>query len=162
MEECVRVLAGVHAADRYPLLWPAEPARWLTPENLLAAWVAVTENGLAGHVALCAGSGEPAAPIWSEASDVPAENLGVIAKLFVVPSERGRDLGVALLDHAVAEARARALLPVLEVLDVNRAAIALYERLGWRRVGSAPATWTKTGREPLRLHYYICPIWVLG
>jgi hypothetical protein len=31
---------GVHAADGYPLRWPADSPAWLTPMNLLSAWIA--------------------------------------------------------------------------------------------------------------------------
>jgi hypothetical protein len=35
---CVDVLATMHTADGYPLLWPADPPAWLTPMNLLSAY----------------------------------------------------------------------------------------------------------------------------
>lgn len=158
IDTCVAVLADVHAADGYPMYWPADPAKWLTPENVLAAWVAEDAHGvhrLIGHVALCAAVGESAAPMWSAASGLPAEAIAVVAKLFVAPSARGHELGAALLAEACAEARTRGLRPALEVLDHDQAAIALYERMGWRRVASAPAAWGPTSGGQVVLHYYI-------
>jgi GNAT superfamily N-acetyltransferase len=157
MDRCIALLAAVHATDGYPLHWPADPRAWLTPTSLLAAWVAEHGGMVAGHVALCAVTGDAGAPLWSAASGIPAEGLGAVTRLFVSLEVRGRQLGAALLDEATAGARSRGLLPVLEVLDHDRAAMALYERIGWRRVASAPAAWAQgSGGRPL-LHYYLAP-----
>lgn len=152
---CVRLLAEVHEADAYPLHWPAEPERWLTPADLITAWVGEEAGELLGHVALCTAVRESAAPWWEGASGISAARMGVVAKLFTAPWARGRGVGVALMETAMTEARRRDLLPVLEVLDLNRSAIALYEAMGWRRVGSAPASWAQGSVEHPVLHYYI-------
>jgi GNAT superfamily N-acetyltransferase len=154
---CVELLAAVHAADSYPLYWPEDPPNWLTPKNLLAAWVAEDRCALLGHVALCSAVGDAAAPLWSTASGHPPEQIAVVAKLFVAPGARGHGLGAALLVAACAEARLRGLLPALEVLDRDRAAIALYERMGWHRVASTPALWARASGGEALLHYYIAP-----
>jgi len=39
---CLAVLHAVHATDRYPVLWPQDPARWLAGRACLAAWVGAT------------------------------------------------------------------------------------------------------------------------
>ncbi|PWT78017.1 MAG: GNAT family N-acetyltransferase [Chloroflexi bacterium] len=159
MDRCVEVLVEVHAADDYPLLWPTDPSGWLSPANLLVAWVAEEKDGrLIGHVELCAAVGDPAASVWSAASGHPSERLVVVAKLFISPRARGRGLGASLLATACTEARRLELLPALEVLDHNRSAIALYERTGWRRVASVPAPWAQTAEgEAMLLHYYLAP-----
>jgi GNAT superfamily N-acetyltransferase len=160
LDRCVEVLADVHAMDGYPLLWPTDPRSWLSPANLLVAWVAEEEKSdlLVGHVELCAATGDPAASVWSTASSYPPERLAVIAKLFISPHARGRGLGASLLATAIAEARGLNLLPALEVLDHNRTAIALHERTGWRRVASVPAPWAQTAEgQAMWLHYYLAP-----
>jgi ribosomal protein S18 acetylase RimI-like enzyme len=85
----------------------------------------------------------------------------VVARLFVAPSARGRGGGATLLAHACAEAGRRGLRPVLEVLAHNQGAIALYERTGWRQVGSVEAPWARTsGRlsdDQALLRYYLAP-----
>jgi GNAT superfamily N-acetyltransferase len=154
---CVALLADVHAADGYPMYWPADPPNWLAPDNMLAAWVAEHEHALLGHVALCSAVGESAAPLWSAAYGLAPEHIAAVARLFVSPSARGRGLGAALLAKACAEARARGLRPALEVLDHDRGAIALYERTGWRRVASAPTPWALASGGQAVLHYYIAP-----
>lgn len=131
---CVELLASVHAADGYPLLWPTDPPAWLTPAKLLRAWVAEDERNVMGHMALCNAAGNAAAPLWSTASGLPPQRLTVVAKLFVAPGARGR--GGALLARVCAEAHPQGLRPALEVLEHNQRAIALYERVGWRRVAS--------------------------
>jgi GNAT superfamily N-acetyltransferase len=159
LDRCVGVLADVHAVDGYPLYWLYDPLGWLSPVNLLVAWVAQEKDGLpTGHVALCAAAGDPGAPVWSAASGYPPERLAVVAKLFISPHARGRGLGTALLTTAIAEARRLDLLPALEVLDHDRSAIALYERTGWRRVASVPALWAQaTEGQAMLLHYYLAP-----
>ncbi len=153
IDACVALLADVHAADGYPLHWPADASRWLTPDSLLAAWVAEDEQTVLGHVALCGAVGDAAAPLWA----LPPERLAVVAKLFVASRARGRGLGAALLATARAAARSRGLRPALEVLDHDRGALALYERTGWRRVASAPAPWASADGGQAWLHYYLAP-----
>lgn len=154
---CVALLADVHAASGYPMLWPANPAKWLTSDNLLEAWVAEDEQAALGHVALRGAEDQISAPAWSAATDLPPCQLADVAKLFVAPSARGRGIGAALLAQACDEARLRGLTPVLEVLDHDRAAIALYERAGWRRVASEVVPWAQDGDAPMLLHAYVAP-----
>jgi GNAT superfamily N-acetyltransferase len=156
LDACVGVLAEVHTADGYPLYWPTDPRSWLTPDSLLAAWIAEDEGTVIGHVTLCSALGDGAAPIWSQASGLPPDHLAAIGRLFVALSARGRGLGAALLAQACAEARLRGLRPALEVLDHDRGAIALYERQGWRRVASVLAEWARAGSGQA-LFYYIAP-----
>jgi GNAT superfamily N-acetyltransferase len=145
----------VHRTDRYPLHWPRDPEHWLTPSTLLAALVAEIDGRIAGHVALCSAHGEPAASQWSSAAGLPEERLAVVARFFVSPDTRGLRLGAGLLEAAVAEARSRGLLPVLEVLRHNRPAIALYRSMGWRHIGSRTAGWARqSGVSPI-LEYFI-------
>jgi len=157
IDRCVGLLADVHTVDGYPLHWPAGPRNWLTPASLLTAWVAAHEDVLVGHVALCSAVGDTAAPVWSAACDLPPEHIAAIAKLFVAPSARGRGLGAPLLTQACGEARSRRLRPALEVLDHDGGAIALYERMRWRRIATAPAPWAQASDTPVLLHYYIAP-----
>jgi GNAT superfamily N-acetyltransferase len=158
IDTCVVLLADVHAADGYPLHWPADPRGWLTPPMLLTAWVAEDEGALVGHVALHRAVGDAATPMWSAAAGLPAEQLVIVAQLFVSPQVRGRALGATLLATACAEASSRGLRPALDVLDHDRAAMALYERAGWQRVASAPAPWAVVEHgERAVLHYYLAP-----
>ncbi|MFI7419528.1 GNAT family N-acetyltransferase [Nonomuraea sp. NPDC049684] len=134
---CTDALALVHAADRYPVDWPADPQGWLTPGDLLRAWVAVEEGQVLGHVGLAGAAEGPQ-----------------VTRLFVVPAARGRGLAALLLETVRKAAGAPV---VLEVSDEGRAAVALYERLGWRRVGSTRARWLNAAGEPALLHHYVSP-----
>jgi GNAT superfamily N-acetyltransferase len=142
LEECVSVLRLVHEADRYPMVWPGDPARWLSPASLLRAWVAVTRTEeLVGHVLL-------------RAAQDP-DTLEV-ARLFVSPRARGEGLGAALLDRAGAWAGQRGRRLELEVVaDERSPAIALYERAGWRRTGTVTAEWTAPDGGCVAVHRYI-------
>lgn len=157
---CVTLLAVVHAVDRYPLRWPVDPAAWLTPDRLLAAWVAISaeaELGMTGHVALCSAAGDEAAPVWSAAAGVPPERIAEVARLFISPDVRGRGVGATLLEEACAWARARGLRPALQVLDHDRAAVALYARAGWWRVASGPVFPAPAGSAPVTLLHFLAP-----
>lgn len=92
-------------------------------------WVAEGEGGegIIGHIVLSRSEeGDAAAALWSGGP------TAVINRLYVDPAARGRGRGVgaALMERAVAEAELRALHPVLDVASSDTAA-ALYERLGW-------------------------------
>ena len=72
------------------------------------------------------------------------EPLGVeegwISKLFVDEPARGRGVGRALLEAAVARARERGWTSLnLRTRTVFQAAIALYERTGWTREPDPPS-----------------------
>lgn len=157
IDKCVALLADVHAADGYPTQWPADPHTWLAPKNLLGAWVAADVDTLVGHVALWPAIGDSAAPVWSAGSGLPVDQIAAVSRLFVAPSARGRGLGAALLAAACAEAYTRRLRPALNVVDHDRRAIALYERAGWRRIASAPASWALASGERPLMHYYLAP-----
>jgi ribosomal protein S18 acetylase RimI-like enzyme len=128
LDACVRVLATVHEQNAYPLNWPTEPASWLTPRSLLAVWVAEGDGdeGIIGHIVLSRSEeGDAAAALWNRGP------TAVLNRLYVDPAARGRGVGAALMERAVAEAEFRALHPVLDVASTDTAAAALYERLGW-------------------------------
>ncbi|MEU9122233.1 GNAT family N-acetyltransferase [Streptomyces sp. NPDC048506] len=131
LDACVAALSQVHAHSGYPYHWPDDPARWLTPDGLTAAWVAEADGRVVGHAALCG----------REAS-----------RLYVAPAARGAGLGGRLL-HAVEEAAAaRGLTPVLAVKTTDTAAIALYERRGWRRRVTERQEWG--AGEVVTVHHY--------
>jgi GNAT superfamily N-acetyltransferase len=129
------VLAQAHRSSAYPVHWPVDPARWLTPDALLAAWVAEVDGVVLGHIAI-ATAGEVTAQPWAEDTGRPVGQAAEITRLFVADAAQGRSVGRRLLDVACAEARERGRHPVLGVLDHNRSAIALYHRAGWRRLSS--------------------------
>ena len=142
LEECVSVLRLVHEVDRYPVVWPKDAARWLSPGSSVRAWVAVTRTEeLVGHVLLCATQ--------------DADTLEV-SRLFVSPRARGAGLGAALLDRARAWAEQQGRRLELEVVADERShAIALYEREGWRRTGTVTAEWTAPDGGCVVLHRYV-------
>ncbi|MET7336606.1 GNAT family N-acetyltransferase [Nonomuraea sp. NPDC005650] len=134
LDACVKALAEVQAGDRYPVDWPRDPAGWLTPDGLIRAWTAVEGEVVLGHVALT--------------RDME------VTRLFVTPAARGRGLAARLLDTV----RAAVETPLkLEVSSEGKAAIAFYERSGWRRVGSSRARWLNAAGEPALVHHYVSP-----
>lgn len=137
LDALVATLRATHAADGYPVRARAVSAAFLAPDHLAGAWVAERDGQPVGHVALVHPVDEPA--LVGATGRAPA-GLAGIARLFVHPAARGGGLARTLLDTACGAARARDLLPVLDVVDGSPAA-ALYERLGWRLVTAVPAGW---------------------
>lgn len=145
-------MAEVHEQDRYPIVWPADPALWLSPADLLMAWIAVRPQGVVGHIALVGNGDTP------DGLDPSGQPLALISRLFVTPSARRQAVGAQLLEHAQTLATQAGLALMLEVAELSgRAAIALYERAGWRHASSATTSWTTPAGEPVAVRYYRPP-----
>ncbi|MFD0026358.1 GNAT family N-acetyltransferase [Streptomyces sp. NPDC058382] len=152
MKACVEALATVHEADRYPARWPADPAGWLTPDGLLDAWVALDGADVLGHVALTGTD-----PVMAADAGLRPDELVAVSRLFATASARRRGVASALLATAETAAAAGGLRLVLEVEDGGSAAVALYERAGWRHVASRPGDWTTADGRTALLHTYLAP-----
>ncbi|WP_079314685.1 GNAT family N-acetyltransferase [Microbispora sp. GKU 823] len=157
LRACIDALATVHASDRYPVDWPADPGRWLTPSNLVQAWVAVEGSDVVGHVGLSQLDAATLEPPLARAIGTPAGPVGSITRLFVTPQWRGYGHATRLLDVVGKKAADLGIPLVLDVSDDGHAAIALYERAGWQRVASARAEWLNAAGENALLHYYMSP-----
>ncbi|MBI5837136.1 MAG: ribosomal protein S18-alanine N-acetyltransferase [Candidatus Eisenbacteria bacterium] len=111
--------------------WPESAFRNELADPLLS-WVRVARRDglLAGYLVA-----------WRVSVEVHLTNVGV------VPEFRRQGVAQALLDDLLAEAdRMRAEMITLEVRASNLAAIALYERNGFRRMGVRRRYYT-VGRE---------------
>jgi GNAT superfamily N-acetyltransferase len=155
LHECVRVLAEVHEHDGYPTNWPDRPATWLARPDLLEAWVAELDGQVMGHIALSPhGDGDLAPVLWSGRAGTSIEDAAVISRLFVSPKARSRGVGALLVAQAVSGAHERGLHPVLDVVATDTAAAALYERMGWSRLGCVHQRW---GQQLVTVHSYASP-----
>ncbi|MFD7500608.1 GNAT family N-acetyltransferase [Streptomyces sp. NPDC059850] len=152
LASCVSALATVQRADRYPVHWPEDPEGWLTPHDMLGAWVAAEGPAVLGHVALTRTD-----PALANAIGAPAEELAAVARLFVSTTARRRGLAAELLGHAARSAEADGLRPVLEVDSGATAAIGLYERAGWRFVSAMTADWHTANGQLAVVHAYSGP-----
>ncbi len=140
---CVAVLRAVHAADRYPSTWPADPAAFLSPPGLVTALVVTVGERVTGHAALLTDDVDAA-------GDSGALRL---TRVFVDPAVR-RDGHARALLAGVATALAACgrdgVLDVVESVPAER----LYRAVGWVRTGAAPAGWRfPDGREPVAALY---------
>jgi ribosomal protein S18 acetylase RimI-like enzyme len=149
MGACVSVLRQVHELDRYPLVWPADPAAWLSGSRQVAAWVGCQGRAVCGHVALARPHPGEAATAWATQLGAGPDRLLCVCLLFVAPQARGSGAGARLLETALADARARGAGAALEVITLNRHAIALYQAQGWRRIGSVRYDWLPPGEASL-------------
>ena len=134
--QLVAIARRVRSADRYPPYLPDNDfQRFLTEPEPRAAWVAVEDRRIVGHVALNDESSHGATAVVRDAGIT--EPVGYVARLLVDPSVRRTGIGRDLLAHALAAAIADGLVPVLDVVADARKAISLYESTGWVRLGSA-------------------------
>ncbi|MFF1836429.1 GNAT family N-acetyltransferase [Streptomyces sp. NPDC058231] len=152
MPACVDALATVHEAEHYPVQWPADPARWLTPDGLLGAWVATNGPLVLGHVVL-----RRAGRDGANAVGLTPVRLAAVARLFVRVGARREGVASRLLEAATADAATSGLRLMLEVEAGAAPAIALYERSGWRLMGSATAEWTAADGRAALVHAYMAP-----
>lgn len=130
-------LVEVHKTDGYPVEGVEDPASWLRSDDVIAAWVAESGGKIVGHVAVMKPHGEDAVRMWIEQSGDDEKNVAVLARLFVTREARGRATGEKLMQAATDYARRSHLRLVLDVMTKDRAAMRLYERLGWAKIGEA-------------------------
>ncbi len=136
LDACESMATEVRAVDGYPsFLGDGGLRQFLQPDDALDAWVALLDGEVVGHVVLRPTSAPPSATLAASELAVDPDQLAFIARLLVAPAARRRGIAGALLSHAVADARARGRIPVLDVVTRDVGAIALYEASGWRRLG---------------------------
>ncbi|TGB10441.1 GNAT family N-acetyltransferase [Streptomyces sp. MZ04] len=154
LDACARALAQVHALDGYPTDWPERPADWLATADPVGAWVAELDGRIAGHIVLCPSEPDDVAPeLWGKRGS--GEAAAVVSRLFVAPEARGHGIGARLLERVVAEAGELALHPVLDVVASDTSATALYERTGWRFLGTGEQHWGP--RRSVTVRCYAAP-----
>lgn len=144
----VRALEEVYAEDGYPVEGVDQAEKWLFPEGLIRAWVAGDPTNILGHATLCQAQNEAAASMLIERTKLDRKQVAVLARLFVVPAARGQKLGEALTRTAMEYARQRGLHVVLDVMAKDQAAIRLYERLGFVRLGTTMHTFGGDRQAP--------------
>lgn len=135
LDACEQLVQATHRHDRYPVYLGDSARSFLCHHGALSAWIAEVDNTIAGHVALHPATSKAVTALACDRLNITAGQIGVIARLLVSPQQRGRGAGSRLLATAAAHAHALRLQPILDV-DMNlTAAIALYERAGWQRIG---------------------------
>jgi ribosomal protein S18 acetylase RimI-like enzyme len=130
------LLIAVHAKDGYPVEGVSDAEAWLESPLMLGAWSALVGPALAGHVMLSEPGDDDASQLWMQRHHRQAGMVAVVGRLFVGPAQRGHGAGRALMEAAMTHATGMGRAAVLDVMDKDRDAIELYERLGWQRLGS--------------------------
>jgi ribosomal protein S18 acetylase RimI-like enzyme len=136
LDALVEAAARVAREDGYPSRWPDDPRAWLRTRDPLGAWVAERAGEMLGHVVLRGPSDHRPVRMWCEQTREDPQGCCVVSRLFVVAAGRGQGVGQALLETVCAAADERGLYPVLDVVETNRAAVRLYHRLGWTKIGT--------------------------
>jgi GNAT superfamily N-acetyltransferase len=106
---------------------------------VVAAYVAVHDAELVGHVAVSRCGADPCSTNrWRELTGRPVSDLLAVSCLFVRPCQRGKGYGSALLEAAAADIRRRGLLPTIDVVTDTWTAPDLYVDRGWKLRASDP------------------------
>ncbi len=104
--------------------------------------MAELDGRVVGHAILSSSIPGDAAPAeWSRREGAALERTAMLHRLFVDPSARGHGIGALLIAQVVREAQQRGLHALLEVVDSDSAAAALYERLGWVLIATVEQQW---------------------
>ncbi|MFJ6797540.1 GNAT family N-acetyltransferase [Streptomyces sp. NPDC091268] len=115
----------------------ADPQAWIRSANVRAAWVGEVDGKIVGHVSVMRPQGEDAVSMWIERSGDDEEHVAVLARLFVLQEARQHALGAQLMRAATSWAQGQGIRLVLDVMAKDAAAIRLYQRLGWTKIGEA-------------------------
>ena len=134
--DLVGLADAVRAVDRWPPHRVGTTADFVTGGPVVTALVAEDGEGLIGHVAVHDRSADAVMELAQDALGVDRARLAVVARLFVDPRRRDRGVGRALLQAAADEVAAVGALPILDVWVELAPAVRLYERAGWRRLGT--------------------------
>lgn len=146
----------VHHMDSYPAYLPDDNLlAFVVSDQALDGWVAIERGRLVGHVALHSRSSPGVVALAATRLGVPATECGVVARFIVARDHRRIGLGRALLNHATEQCRSRLLTPILDVVEGTGPVIALYERVGWRRLGTV--SFDLDDGSVLREHVYVAP-----
>jgi len=149
------IALDTHSHDGYPKYLPGDLMSFIVDPNALVAWVAEVDGAVVGHAALHPRSAPEVMNVALGATGLREDQVAVLARLLVSPSMRGMGIGRALLEHATSAAVLLGRRAVLDVVDEHVAAIALYDRAGWTRVGRVE--WNLPGGLPLREFVYLSP-----
>jgi ribosomal protein S18 acetylase RimI-like enzyme len=156
LDACAAIAAAVHEVDGYPsFLGDDTFASFVAPPDAIGAWVATDDEAIVGHVVLRPRSAPASAELAARELAVSPSRLGFVARLLVAPDARRRGVARQLLERVVDEGRQRGLCTVLDVVTSDVGAIALYDAIGWRRLGSHTMSLRRGGT--LELHVYAAP-----
>lgn len=153
LPQLAEVLRKVHALDGYPVEGVADAESWLQSTNELAAWVATRGGEPVGQIMVARPQDDDAAPAMFSGRH-PNEGVAVLGRLFVSPDARGNSLAEHLMKAAKIYADTQGLVLVLDVMLKDKAAIHLYERLGWVSLGEVEHVHSGGIVEPARAYYW--------
>jgi GNAT superfamily N-acetyltransferase len=135
------VLTEQQPVSRYPFRWPLSfPVEsFLVRDHEQAAWVAELDGTVVGHVMVGSVELELSSAVFRGRTG--CAEPAVVSVKFVGSAVRGRGVGGLLLDTAVAWARERGRVPVLDVVPLPATALGFYQHRGWVEIGCRWVDW---------------------
>ncbi len=136
LDAVVAIAEEIRERDGYPsFLGDSTLRQFVDPEDALGAWVAERDGDVVGNVVLRTRSAPASSKLAAEALGTEPSELAFVARLLVAPRARRGGLARALLDAALSHGAHLGRAVVLDVVEDDRAAVALYDATGWRRLG---------------------------
>jgi GNAT superfamily N-acetyltransferase len=135
LDRCVAMATVVHREDHYPFFLSTDLRSFLAVPDALGAWVVERGDDIVGHAALHPTTAKAVMALAIDATGLGPDDFGIVSRLVVSAGARGTGAAQQLLEAATAQAYALGRQPMLDVDVRTEAAIRLYERNGWRRLG---------------------------
>ena len=135
------LLIEQQAVSRYPFHWPLPfPVEdFLVRDHEQASRVAELDGSVAGQVTITSVGSELSCADFRTGTGCP--DPAVVSAMFVSTAMRGRGVGNLLLETAVAWARKRDRVPVLDVVAPPDTALTFYQHHGWVEIGRRRVDW---------------------
>lgn len=125
---------------------------WLERPNYVHRLVVFESIRIVGHVGLATPDGNPSFKQWAAAFQNDQKFL-VVTRLLVSPDTRMVGLATQMMNEVHRICAANDTYAALGVIADNRAARALYHKLGYRHIGNAP--YTSMNGTPMEKALYV-------
>ena len=153
--QLANTLVEVYALDGYPVEGVDDPEAWLRHPQAVLSWVAEVNGEPVGQVTLASASlADDAARLWQQQTGGDLANLVIPVRLFVAPDQRNIGAGRLLMEAVAHYAREHNLTLAFDVMEKDRAAIRLYEKMGAQRLGAITHHHSGDRAEPAVVYVY--------
>lgn len=134
VEACVLALRVLYETENYPQGANRDLKYFLTNEKNQRAWVAEHKGKIIGHVSTSTIAADAAIDLW-KTLHLGDNAIALLSRLFVSPEHRNAGVAAKLVNEAVRSSHEQGNRLLLSVTFESKAAIRLYERLGWIKFG---------------------------
>jgi GNAT superfamily N-acetyltransferase len=154
----IKILNAVYDLTKYPVDGPASFSGRFRSPKALQSFVALQGGTLTGHAELQDATTMNPAVVNAIMNLGPIESYAALVSLFVDPAMQGKGIGVRLVEEAISWGRANGRRLVLIVLDKDKAAIRMYEKMKWMRLEGVEYDYETSQCAKHRAFTYLAPV----